>query len=79
MSPSEIKVHHVYRGKRYREGMFGGNNDRHVIYIDPFRVMLQYDSDTVQIGRHYPRTTVEAFARWAKCEVPVERAQAAQS
>lgn len=69
MDAYDIKVGKWYRAKRYREN-FGYNNDRRVIYIGPNTV--QYDSDTVRNGRHYPKTTMTAFLNWAAREVTEE-------
>lgn len=70
MGAKDIKPGRTYRGKRFRQSIFGtANNDRTVIWIDSLGWELQYDSDTVALGRNYPKVTVEAFARWAKADV----------
>lgn len=75
LAAADIKVNHWYRAKRFREGVFRGNNDRIVLYMDRFAIagneqgQVQYDSDTVPEGRHYPTTTLGAFLRWADTDI----------
>ena len=68
LKPESIKVGKTYRGKVFREGGFT-NNDRTVLWISKDRKVLQYDSGTVGLGRHYPKVSMEQFIRWAKHEV----------
>jgi len=66
----DLKVGHLYRGKRFRE-FLGLTNDRVIIYLG--RDAVQYDSHTVRQGRHFPQVTVEAFLKWASHEVEEEK------
>lgn len=70
IGPDDLKEGGTYRAKRFREGLFGNNNDRTILYLNRISGVVQYDSDTVATGRHYPQTTIDAFVRWAKEEVP---------
>lgn len=63
LTKKDLKVGSTYRGKRYRE-FLGQSNDRIIVWIGDTTV--QYDSDTVKIGRHLPRIDIEKFLRWAK-------------
>lgn len=70
MERSELKVGAVYRAKRPSLNFFGKvHNDRRVIWMDSLGIQLQYDSDTVPRGRHYPRIDVEKFLKWAAREL----------
>jgi hypothetical protein len=73
LTADDVKVGKTYRGKR-----FGGsatyNNDRSVVYVSSERV--QYDSDTVKNGRHYPTVDMEKFLKWAKRELTKEELEA---
>ena len=69
LRPEDIVVGGLYRAKRFKQGPFGGDNDRVVLWKDQLGVELQYDSDTVGLGRSYPKVSVEAFCRWASHRV----------
>lgn len=71
LTKDDLKVGKVYRAKRFREGFFGTNNDRIILWIGASSV--QYDSDTVKDGRRYPTTSIESFLNWAAREAPSER------
>ena len=66
LTKEDLKVGGVYRAKRYRE-WFHHNNDRIILWMRS--TTLQYNSDTVKIGRNYPRIDIEKFLRWAKEKV----------
>lgn len=71
MKPEDIKVGTWYRGKRFKEGVFGiVNNDRGVIWISPNRKEVQYDGYTVKIGQRRPIISMEKFLKWVKEEIP---------
>ena len=59
----DIKVNKIFRGKDKR--IF-----RQVLWVGKNRLTgdesVQYDSNTVGRGRHYPKTTMTAFLKWAK-------------
>lgn len=55
----------LYRGKRPRRLFNGEYDDRVIIWGPTAFGEIQYDSYAVRDGRHYPRTTVEKFLRWA--------------
>lgn len=63
----EIKQGHTYRAKRQKVGAFGMSDDRVVLYVGAGRV--QYDSDTVRDGRHYPSVPIDEFRFWAHSDV----------
>jgi len=70
MEKSDLKVGHVYRGKK---PMLVGNvfeplvNDRAVVWIGSEQ--LQYDSPSVAMGRKLPRIDIEMFLKWADKDV----------
>lgn len=66
LNPEDIKVGKTYRAKRFKAGPFGGTNDRLVLWVSRDKTQVQYDSDTVTTGRHYPKVSMEAFIKWAK-------------
>ena len=68
MNPNEIQVGKEYRGKT--------PYTRYVLYISPDRTQVQYDSDSVGIGRSYPTVSMEKFARGAKEEVVTKEVKA---
>lgn len=70
LAMEDIKVGHTYRGKKQRVGPFGASDDRVVLYAQAGRV--QYDSDTVRMGRHYPTVTLDEFRFWAHSDVTSE-------
>ena len=63
MKAEDIHVHGVYRGKRR------GVSDRFVMFISSDRSVVQYDSDAVRIGQHFPSVSMDKFLRWAKEEI----------
>lgn len=67
----DIKVDRVYSAKRPAAvGLFPTQyNDRVVLWMDPARTRVQYDSPTVKSGRHYPKVTMEKFLAWADEDV----------
>lgn len=66
LTKEDLKVGSTYRGKRYKECL-GFSNDRHILWMSDTEV--QYNSDTVKIGWHYPKIDIEKFLRWAKEKV----------
>ena len=71
LKPEDIAVGKWYRGKKFKEGIFGNmNNDRVVRWISPDRKEVQYDSDTVKLGQRRPTVSMEKFVKWVKDEVP---------
>ena len=67
LTAEDIKVGSTYRGKRFQQ-FFNSTNDRVVVWMSSDRSEVQYDSDTVSVGRRLPRVSMEQFLRWAKCE-----------
>jgi hypothetical protein len=67
LTAEDIKVGSTYRGKRFQQ-FFSSTNDRVVVWMSSDRSEVQYDSDTVPIGRRLPRVSMEQFLRWVKCE-----------
>jgi len=74
LTKEDLVVGATYRGKRFVEGPFGGNNDRYILWMSDTKV--QYDSDTVRDGANYPTVPIEKFLKWAKKRVePVDGSQ----
>jgi hypothetical protein len=67
MTKDDLIVGHVYSAKRSKRDFFGFLNDRQIKWIGGD--MIQYDSPTVAMGRHYPKITMEKFLKWAKEDV----------
>jgi hypothetical protein len=72
LKPEDLKVGHWYRAKRPTKDFFVkvGRNDRKIVWMSTTQV--QYDSDTVRDGRHYPTVSMEEFLKWAAREVTEE-------
>ena len=66
ITEADIVVGGTYRAKRYREYIFGCNNDRCVLWISEDRTKVQYDSSTVKIGQRRPIIPMEKFVKWTK-------------
>ena len=71
LTAEDVKVGSTYRAKRFTQ-FLTATNDRHVVWISSDRSEVQYDSDTVAVGRRLPRVSMEKFLKWAKGEVAVE-------
>lgn len=69
MSPEEIHVGRVYAASKPKADIEGIFNDRQVIWMSLDCAYVQYDSPTISNGRHYPKTTLEKFAKWAGADV----------
>jgi hypothetical protein len=67
----DIKVGKVYRGNRPIKRWGEIVNDRVVLRITPMGY-VQYDSNVVRVGRHYPVVGITEFLRWASHEVMEE-------
>lgn len=68
LTARQLHVGGVYRAKRFREFM-GETNDRTIVWISADKAHVQYDSDTVKIGRRLPVIPIDKFLGWAKFEV----------
>lgn len=75
LEAKDLKIGSWYRGKRFLRGVCV-NNDRKVMHIGGG--MVQYDSDTVKSGRHYPRIPMERFLKWASHEVTPAESEASR-
>ena len=70
----DLQVGKTYRGKRFQQTPWG-NNDRRIVWLGKSLFSsgkteyVQYDSDTVKMGRKLPTVSVEQFLKWAKEEV----------
>ena len=73
LTADAIQVGKSYRSKRPQK-VFGGvdYDDRLVLYVSPDREIVQYDSQTVRIGRHFPKVPMERFLKWASHEVDAD-------
>ena len=69
VKPNDVLPGKTFRGKRFLENPFIGNNDRHVLWVSGDKKKVQYNSDTVTNGRHYPTVSMLQFCKWAKEEV----------
>jgi len=63
LTKKDLRVGRTYRAKRHKECL-GFSNNRTILWMGD--TTLQYNSDTVKIGRHYPRIDIEKFLKWAK-------------
>jgi hypothetical protein len=61
-----LEVGKTYSAKKPRKLIFG-NDNRTIVWMSLDYV--QYDSDTVKLGRKLPTVTREQFLKWAKEEV----------
>lgn len=75
LTAEQITVGHTYRAKRPTKNWISGaiENDRVVLWIDPERRIVQYDSPTVAIGRRYPKVEMEKFLKWVSHDVTPEQ------
>jgi hypothetical protein len=69
MNADDLQVGKTYRARRFR-GSPTYNNDRIIVWKGNGTV--QFDSDTVAVGRRLPRITITGFLRWAAREVTQE-------
>jgi hypothetical protein len=76
LTKADLKVGNVYSAKRPRKvqpSFFHPDevylNDRQIRYINLLSDVVQYDSVTVDNGRHYPKVSIDAFLRWAAEDV----------
>lgn len=67
LTVKDLIVGHTYSAKKPRRMLFG-NDDRTIVYFNGID-KVQYDSDTVAIGRRLPMIFVGQFLRWAKADV----------
>ena len=68
MTHDDIIVGHTYEAKKpQRVGWMRFLNDRQVVFCG--NGIVQYDSPSVGLGRHYPKTTMEKFLKWAGKDV----------
>ena len=63
-------VGHIYSAKKPKRMLYGSDN-RTILWIDEERTMVQYDSDTVKIGRKQPTIPIESFLKWAKEDLSI--------
>lgn len=73
LTKENIQVGKTYRGKRFIKNSFDYTNDRYVVWISADKTKVQYDSDTVKTGRHYPTIEMDKFLKWVKMEVIPEK------
>jgi len=84
LTPEDIKVGRLYRGRHPKEVLFRGPDDRVVLHISrPYDAAgknhgmgldreVQYDSYAVRTGRHFPTVSMEKFLAWASHDVTDE-------
>ena len=63
LRPQDIVTGSRYRARKPRRDIWGSYDDRLVIWRGPASV--QYDSQSVSIGRHYPTVNLYRFLMWA--------------
>lgn len=72
LTAKDIVVGKTYRAKRFTEThhiLATLNNDRIVRWISPTKDKIQYDSDTVQMGRKLPIIPMVTFLKWVSHEI----------
>lgn len=69
LEAKDIRLNCTYRAKRPKKAFGEVVNDRIVLYISPSLDRVQYDSDSIAMGRHYPTVPMEKFLKWASHEV----------
>jgi hypothetical protein len=67
LTANDLIVGHVYSAKKLKRTVFGAMNDRQILHLGVSQV--QYDSPTVQHGRHYPKVSFEQFLKWADADI----------
>jgi len=68
LTKKDIVIGHTYRGKHPRKHVFTGDyDDRTVLWVGAESV--QYDSNAVGRGRHYPKVPMERFLKWADSDI----------
>ena len=73
LTANDIQPGKTFRGKNPRPaGRMGELNDRTILWVSPYRKVVQYDSSAVPNGRAYPKISMETFLNWASCEVDAE-------
>jgi len=67
----DIQVGRTYRAKRPRNS--GGLvNDRTVLWVDSFGMIVQYYGPSEAHGRRYPKVSRDEFEKWADRDVTDE-------
>ncbi len=72
MNPEDIKVGKLYRGNRRRKLISGEYDDRIVLHVSGDGLgnsHVQYDSNAIRIGRHYPTVSMYRFLKWCHSEM----------
>lgn len=64
LRPEDIRVGVTYRGKRRRK-VRDEYDGRTVLNVSGGQSSVQYDSETIGVGRHYPTVSMERFLAWA--------------
>ncbi len=72
MEVKDIIPNHFYRAKKPRRIIDGGYDDRRVLWISQSQDKVQYDSPTLDMGRHYPTIPMERFLKWVGREITRE-------
>ena len=73
----DLNVGHVYSAKRPQTYGFSRLlGDRQILWIgmiydnkEGFVQGVQYDSPSVKDGRHYPKTSITKFLKWADADI----------
>lgn len=67
LTEKDLIVGHTYSAKKPRRMLFG-NDNRTIVWSNGID-KVQYDSDTVGIGRRLPIVFTVQFLKWAKDDV----------
>lgn len=63
LTEKDLIVGHEYSARKPKNMMFGSDN-RVIVWRSADGSSVQYDSDTVKIGRHLPTVPTEKFLKW---------------
>lgn len=70
LTAADVKAGRCYEARRISfVGTSNLANDRQIIYIDPSKTEVQYDSPTVRDGANYPVLSMEKFLAWARRDI----------
>ena len=66
ITEADVVVNKIFQGrdKNLRQILWVGQSR-----MPPYEMSAQYDSNTLRAGRHYPKTTMAAFLKWARRDV----------
>lgn len=75
LTANDIQPGKTFAGKNPRPaGRRGELNHRTILWVSPYRKIVQYNSSAVGDGRTRPKISMETFLQWASHEVIEEGA-----